>query len=53
MHLFIRFNQMGASIAEASTPLLVLVGLMIGYGAIWCFGRAHAGREDPTSDAAG
>ena len=53
MHLFIRFNQMGASIAEAATPLLVLIGLMIGYGAIWCFGRAHAGREDPTSDAAG
>lgn len=53
MHLFIRFNQMGASIAEASTPLLVLVGLMIGYGAIWCFGRSHAGCEDPTSDAAG
>ena len=53
MHLFIRFNQMGASIAEAATPLLVLIGLMIGYGAIWCFGRSHAGREDPTSDAAG
>ena len=53
MHLFIRFNQMGASIAEASTPLLVLVGLMIGYGAIWCFGRSHAGCEDTTSDAAG
>jgi ABC-2 type transport system permease protein len=44
---------MGASIAEAATPLLVLIGLMIGYGAIWCFGRSHAGCEDPTSDAAG
>ena len=53
MHLFIRFNQMGASIAEASTPLLVLTGLMIGYGAIWCFGRSRTGSEDPSSSSAG
>ena len=33
MHLFIRFNQMGASLAEARGPLLCMAGLALGYTA--------------------
>jgi ABC-2 type transport system permease protein len=35
MHVFVRFNQMGATIAEAGGPLLVMAGLCVGYGALW------------------
>jgi len=35
MHLFVRFNQMGASIAEASGPLAVMAGLAGAYGLWW------------------
>ena len=35
MHLFVRFNQMGASIDEARGPLLAMAALATGYGALW------------------
>jgi ABC-2 type transport system permease protein len=35
MHLFIRFNQMGASLTEAATPLAVMALLALGYGVAW------------------
>jgi ABC-2 type transport system permease protein len=40
VHLFVRLNQMGASLAETSDSLLILVGLVVVYGglAIWRIG---------------
>jgi len=35
MHLFVRFNQMGAAIDEAAGPLAVMAGLAVAYGAWW------------------
>lgn len=35
MHVFVRFNQMGASIAEAAEPLAVLAALAVVYGIAW------------------
>ncbi|OYY91858.1 MAG: ABC transporter [Sphingomonas sp. 28-66-16] len=47
MHLLVRFNQMGASIAEAIGPLAVMAGLAGGYGLLWCQrNRALVGRRD-------
>ena len=41
MHLFIRFNQMGASLAEAWGPLAIILALAALYGAAWLW-RARA-----------
>ncbi|MFD2782697.1 ABC transporter permease [Novosphingobium pokkalii] len=41
MHLFIRFNQMGASLAEAWGPLAAILALAALYGAAWLW-RARA-----------
>jgi ABC-2 type transport system permease protein len=40
VHLFVRLNQMGASLAEASDSLMILVGLAVVYGglAFWRIG---------------
>ena len=46
MHLFVRFNQMAASIPEASGPLIAMAALAIGYGAWWML---RGGREPPDS----
>jgi ABC-2 type transport system permease protein len=35
MHVFVRFNQMGASIVEAAGPLAVMAVLAMAYGAAW------------------
>ena len=38
MHLFIRFNQMGAAMQEALIPMAVLIVLLAAYGAWWLLG---------------
>lgn len=35
MHLFVRFNQMGASLAEARGPMMAMAALALAYGAAW------------------
>jgi len=35
MHVFVRFNQMGASIAEAAGPLAMMAALAVAYGTAW------------------
>ncbi len=46
MHLFVRFNQMAASISEASGPMIAMAALAIGYGAWWMI---RGGREPSPS----
>ncbi|HET9510491.1 MAG TPA: ABC transporter permease [Sphingomonas sp.] len=43
MHVFVRFNQMGATIAEAIWPLAVMAGLTLLYGtaALWLLSRGR------------
>jgi ABC-2 type transport system permease protein len=44
MHVFVRFNQMGASIAEAAGPLAVMAALAVAYGTAWIVRNRGAGR---------
>jgi len=41
MHLFIRFNQMGATLAEAGAPLTVMAALALAYGTGWLARARH------------
>lgn len=56
MHLFVRLNQMGASLAESSGPLMVMTALAIAYGLAWLRRSRRRGdeaaRPEPARDSA-
>ncbi len=45
MHLFVRFNQMGASLSEARGPLMGMAALAIVFGAWWVIRGGRSGAE--------
>ncbi|PXA88615.1 ABC transporter permease [Nostoc sp. 3335mG] len=53
MHLFVRLNQMGASLAESSGPLMVMTALAIAYGMGWLWrARRRSVEAAPPAPAA-
>ena len=45
MHLFVRLNQMGATLQEVAGPLLVGAGLALGYGSLFLWRMSRIRRE--------
>ena len=50
MHLMIRFNQMGATFAEAAGPLAVIASMVLVYGAAWLWRAETFTRASRTSE---